>query len=328
MKKRQEIVTASLAALGLMIIILDGKTALTGAREGTELCIKVLIPTLLPFCFFSNLLSVSLMGKRLAILRPLGRWCGIPAGAEYILLAGFLGGYPMGAQCISQACEHGNLSRKDGRRMLAFCNNCGPAFLFGVCAVLFQDPLIPWLLLLIHVLSALVIARIILGQPSPFMPTAKTKDSPMQAFWRSLRAVAGVCGWVILFRVLLCFLERWFLWYFPTEIQITISGFLELSNGCIQLQSMENHPLSAVFCSGFLAFGGLCVAMQTYSSTQQIDHSLYFPGKVAQALLSMTIASLLWYPNYGYLFGIGFTVVAIFLRNQENRCRNSKKLVV
>lgn len=328
MKKRQEILTAILATVGLILLILDGKSALNGAIEGTELCTKVLIPTLLPFCFLSNLLSASLIGKRLAFFRPLGRWCRIPEGSEYILLTGFLGGYPLGAQAISQACQDGSLSRNDGRRMLAFCNNCGPAFLFGVCAVLFQNPSIPWLLLIIHVLSAFVVARIIPGHPSPFIPSTDTKVSPMQAFWRSLRAMAGICGWVILFRVLLSFLDRWFLWYFPNEIQITISGFLELSNGCIQLQSMENHPLSMVFCSGFLAFGGLCVAMQTYSSTPQIDHSLYFPGKLAQALLSMTISSLLWYPNYAFLFGIGFAVVAIFLRNQEKRCRNSKKLVV
>ena len=36
-------------ALGLLILILDGKTAYNGAVDGIELCLKTVIPALFPF---------------------------------------------------------------------------------------------------------------------------------------------------------------------------------------------------------------------------------------------------------------------------------------
>ena len=328
MKKRWDLMMSICAALGLMVLILDGKTALTGAKEGVELCFNTLIPTLLPFFFLSGILSAALMGSRIPVLRPIGRLCRIPEGAEYILLTGFLGGYPLGARCISDACDSGALSKQDGRRMLAFCNNCGPAFLFGVSGALFQDPKITWLLFGIHVLSAILVAICIPGLPGRCIDKNRNALSAMQALWQSLRAVAGVCGWVILFRVLLAMLERWVLWYFQAEIQITISGIFELSNGCTQLYRIDEQALRFILCSGFLSFGGLCVTMQTYSSVPNIDRSLYFPGKVMQTLLSLSMAWLLCAPKYALIPGLAAIIVGIFLRNQENRCRNPKKLVV
>ena len=40
------------AALGMLVLILDSKTALAGAREGIDLCIRTVIPSLFPFFLF------------------------------------------------------------------------------------------------------------------------------------------------------------------------------------------------------------------------------------------------------------------------------------
>lgn len=328
MNRRYDLLAGVLGAAGLAVLILDGKTALIGAQEGLQLCLNTLVPTLLPFFFLSNILTGSLMGRKIPILRPLGRLCRIPEGAEYILLTGFLGGYPLGAQCISQACENGSLSRRDGRRMLAFCNNCGPAFLFGVSGAMFQDPKIPWLLFGIHVLSALTVSVLIPGEPECCIVSMKCKPTAVQALWQALRAIAGVCGWVILFRVVLTVLERWVLWYFPLEVSVLVGGILEISNGCISLHSIENLPLRFILCSAFLAFGGLCVTMQTYSAAQGVDKGLYFPGKVMQTIVSIFLACLLCEPKWAVLPGIIVIICGIFLRKSEIWCRNPEKLVV
>ena len=328
MKKRFNFLVGAFAALGLVVLILDGKTAISGAREGVQLCLNTLIPTLLPFFFLSNILSSGLMGRPIPILRPIGRLCRIPEGAEYILITGVLGGYPLGAQAISHACETGSLSRRDGRRMLAFCNNCGPAFLFGMGGALFQDPKIPWMLFCIHILSALSVACIVPGEPGRCLVGIGKRPSAVQALWQALRSMAGVCGWVILFRVLIAVVNRWVLWYFPEEAAVIISGIVELSNGCINLGDIKAPPLRFVLCSGFLAFGGLCVAMQTYASAPNVDRDLYFPGKVLQSAISIFLSCLLWESNWAVFPGVVAVGVGIFLRKWEIRCRNSQKLVV
>lgn len=328
MSKRYEIFSGCLAAAGLAFLILDGKTALTGAREGVELCLNTLVPTLFPFFFLSNILSRSLMRRRIPLLRPLGRLCHIPDGAEYIFLTGLIGGYPLGAQCISDACDSADLSARDGRRMLAFCNNCGPAFLFGMSAALFSDPVIPWCLFAIHLLSAILVGAALPAEVGVCRTGSVKRVSAVQALWLSVRAMSAVCGWVILFKVALAVLQRWALWYFPIEIQVAVSGILELSGGCFSLSSITDPSLRFILCAGFLGFGGLCVTMQTYFAAGRVDKDLYFPGKVLQGCISMALACLLCGSPWFVLPGALSVVVGIFLRKREKRCRNPQILVV
>ena len=55
MKRR--ILTCVAAALTMLILILDVKTALAGAAEGVQLCIQVVLPSLLPLFFLSIFLT-------------------------------------------------------------------------------------------------------------------------------------------------------------------------------------------------------------------------------------------------------------------------------
>lgn len=320
MDGRRKTIWGVAAALGMGLLILDTKTAIAGAQSGIDLCVRTVIPSLLPFFFLSVLLTAALIGRKIGILKPVCRLCRIPEGAESILLAGLLGGYPVGAQCISQAAEDGCLHKTDARRMLAFCNNCGPAFLFGIVAGLFARWWDAWLLWGIHMASALCVGALLPGSPHPCRIRTARPISPVQALERACKIMAGVCGWVVLFKVLLSFLQRWILWMLPPALQIAIQGLLELSNGCIALSDFSDSDLRFVLCAGILSFGGLCVGMQTWSVvSEDIDRRLYFPGKVAQCAISLFFASIL----RGMLYLAAPTLAAvalavIFLRKMQN----------
>lgn len=279
------------AAAGMLVLILDSQTALKGMREGIELCLRTLVPSLFPFFFLSILLTGSLLGSKLKIFRPIGQLCGIPAGAESLLAVGLLGGYPVGAQNVALAYHSGSLSKFDAERMLAFCNNAGPAFLFGIVGAAFDSDWIPWALWGIHMLSALIVGM-------AFGPNARcgtvvvqhTSISMTEALQKSLSVMAQVSGWVILFRMLLTYLNRWFLWLLPTEANVIFSGILELSNGCVQLRNLENEGFRFVAASVMLALGGICVCFQTSSVAKGLRLKYYFPGKLLQAALSFLMA--------------------------------------
>lgn len=277
----------------MLILILDSKTALSGAQEGLGLCLRTVIPSLLPFFVLSQLLNGALLGERLPLLQPLGKWMGIPEGSESILATGFLGGYPAGAQCVASACREGRLSPQDSRRMLAFCNNAGPAFLFGIAGALFEKQWMAWMLWGIHIFSALLTSLWIPGRSGAHISSGASRVPSLSgALTNALFIMAGVCGWVVLFRVILAFLTRWFGWLLPQTWQVILSGILELSNGCCGLSRIGNTGLRFVICSGFLAFGGLCVWLQTLSVTQGVDTSHYFPGKLLQTAFSLVLSML------------------------------------
>lgn len=293
MKQHAKLFSGLFAAFAMALLILDARAALLGATEGIQLCLRTVVPALFPFFIFSISLTASLTGSAVPGLRPLGRLCGIPAGSEALLLTGFLGGYPVGAQCVCQAYEAGQLSAQDGKRMLGFCSNAGPAFLFGMLPPLFStaDPV--WALWGIHILSALITAWLLPGKSKG--SCSNLPGSPLtlpQALPRAVSAMAVVCGWVVLFRVFLVICRRWWLWLLPPAGQVVVTGLLELTNGCCQLSSLPSEGLRFLLCACFLGFGGSCVAMQTLSVSGKLGLGLYLPGKCLRLLISLLLASL------------------------------------
>ena len=266
----------------MLALILDGRTAIDGARQGIELCLRTVIPSLFPFFVLSILLTSSLLGSSLTVLRPLGRLFGMPDGAESLLIPAFLGGYPVGAQNVAAAFRSGQLTKPEAERLLSFCSNAGPAFLFGMAAAMFPRRWMAWALWGIHIVGALFAALLIPGEPASALNTAIT-------------VMATVCGWVVLFRVLLAFLKRWIFWILPAAVQVAVTGILELSNGCCELLAVTDVSARFCICSGILAFGGLCVTMQTVSVTAGLSLKPYFWGKLLQTLFSLALAALIAY---------------------------------
>ena len=97
--------------------------------------------------------------------------------------------------------------------------------------------------------------------------------------------MARVCGWVILFRLLIGFLERWTIGI-PDVLSVLISGMLELTNGCMMLKNVGSVGLRFYICSLLLAFGGLCVTMQTVSVAGDLGIGHYLRGKLLQTMFS------------------------------------------
>lgn len=323
MARRWDILKGSMAAAGMALLILDSKTALSGARDGIELCIRTVIPSLFPFFLLSILLTGTVMGIGKRILSPICRVFRIPDGTGPVLLTGLLGGYPVGAQCISQAFEKGQIKPRQARRMLAFCSNCGPAFLFGICGNVFEENWAPWALWAVILISAWITALLIPADKIDSADiTAGERMSAQRALNKTLRVMGSVCGWVVIFRVIIQFLQRWFLWLLPEEVQVSVCGLLELSNGCVELGRIESSSLRFMLCAGLLSFGGLCVTMQTYGVlSPKLDARLYFPGKVLQCCISLILSSIicggegwqyLWIPCLIGVFSLWF------LRKSEN----------
>ena len=325
--RKQEKLSILCGAVGMLLLILDGKTALVGAQEGLALCLRTVIPALFPFFVLSSLLAGSLRGK---FFRPLGKLFHYPAGMESLLVPGILGGYPAGAQAIAQCRQMGRISKPQAERMLAFCNNAGPSFLFGMIGPQFSSPFVPWLLWGIHLVGAFCASGMfsdhteIVSKPIPV-----SAISLPQALNKGLTTTAIVCGWVILFRILITFLNRWILWLFPTWMQIFVTGLLELSNGCCNLMLVENEGLRFLLCAAMLGCGGLCVTMQTASVTDGLSLRYYGLGKLMQTGVGVLLSYVvqLFFPERivipGFAIGICCLIFLLFAGNRKFNSRNT-----
>ena len=263
------------AVLGMLVLILDGKTAVMGASQGVMLCIRQVIPSLFPFFLLSGAVIRGLKGG--------GSVLGIPGS---IWICGFLGGYPMGARSIGQACSAGALSREQGERLLGCCCNAGPAFFFGMLPALFPEGWMVWTLWAIHVAGALLVWALSPGEKIRMSPLPDASGGMQEA----VKAMGTVCGWVIFFRVWIAFLSRWAFWAIPLPVQAAVTGAIELVNGCSALGYIGDVGLRFILCSGMIGFGGICVAMQTKSVIGGLSMGPYLRGKLMQTGFSILLA--------------------------------------
>lgn len=314
------------AAVGMLILILDGKTALTGARTGILLCVQTLIPSLFPYLVLSTLLTSSLTGRSPKLLRPIGKITGMPEGSEALLTVGILGGYPVGALNVALAWRRGQLSRPDAERLLTFCNNAGPSFLFGMIAPMFSEAKTSWLLWGVHIISAILVGRITLDKPHSVGVLLSREISLTEALEQAVRTMSTICGWVVLFRIIICFLDRWFLWMLPADIRVFLCGTLELSNGCIQLAVVSCEGLRFVIAGALLSLGGICVTMQTASAASGLSLRRYFPAKLLQCCFSFLLCVMLqgafsdrWHCPPIFLSGIAAAGLLLGLYLKRNK---------
>jgi len=339
MKRLNSYIICTLAFAAMLVLILDTKTALYGAKEGLQLCLQTVIPSIFPFLILSGVLNRSILGQALPPLRPLGKLCKIPKGGESLLLLGLIGGYPVGAQLIAQSYSDGRLTPKAARRMLGFCSNAGPSFLFGMLSPLFSNPLTPWFLWGIHIISALLVGCILPGDIDISCEIKKAPPiSAAEALQNAIRTMASISGWVVVFRIILAFCNRWFLWILPVPAQVLFSGLLELSNGCVLLKEVQTEGTRFILASVLLAAGGLCVGMQTVSVTKSTGLGSYFPGKVLQTLLafllSATVQQTLFPTSEAFhISAHWFTVpllgiATLFSAAKKKSCSNPQKIIV
>ena len=336
---KQRKIRSILWAAGILVLILDSRTAIVAAQASIELCLQVVIPSLLPFFVLVSLLTSSIH-QDTPSLRPIGKLCGMPRGSENLFIIGLLGGYPTGARAVTQAYKEGRITKEDAQRMLGFCNNAGPAFLFGMVAQQFRHRWTPWLIWIVLIIAA-ILTGILTNKPAKdgiFPKIHKPITLPI-ALKTSIQALALVCGWIILFRILVEYMDRWLFHLLPATLQIILVCCLELVNGCYMLSSIPNEGLRFILACGSLSLGGLCIAMQTASVIEELEIKHYLLGKAFQCGISLMLAffiQLLFPPQMrlslppavSVVFLSFLAILAIILRELEKRCSIPGKLVV
>ena len=182
-------------------------------QEGLTLCYRTVFPSLFPFFVLSTLL-ISLgfadaLGRVLdRPMRLLFHLNGRCAGA---LILGLLGGYPVGARTTLSLYREGSCSREEAETLLAFSNNCGPAFILSVAgSTALQSRKAGMLLYLIHVLAALCTGLIFRRKnlprkmlPHVSLPRRDFAPAFVAAVQSAFSSMLSVCGFVVFFAVLL-----------------------------------------------------------------------------------------------------------------------------
>lgn len=328
MERKYRKLQGILAAMGLMVLILDSQLALNGARTGIELCIRTVIPALFPFFVLSSVLTGSLAGSVPSSGPGFCKKLGIPAAASSVLIPAVFGGYPVGAKCVGDLYQSRQISKREAQQLLAFCSNAGPSFIFGMVSGFFPERKMIWMLWFIHLYSAFLTAVVTaVSDEERDIPNGEKRTGQQAIILSSARTMAQVCCWVVLFRILINFLNDWLLWAFPVWLQVLLMGCLELTNGCCELLQIAETSQRFVLCSGMLALGGVCVLFQTVSVIGGLSIISYTKGKLLQTVFSLIISSAVVTGN-GPVVTVVLSLILVFFRKIRNRYSNLRLISV
>lgn len=310
--------------LASLALVLWPEQAMEAMRDGLRLCGNVILPSLFPFFVLSSLvveLGMSrYLGKLLEpVMAPLFRVNGNCAAA---LALGFVGGYPVGARTAIQIYERGQCSRTEAERMLAFCNNSGPAFILGaVGAGVFGSGLAGLLLYLVHLAASLIVGVLFRFYKSHEKPQTRKSQGPQfqaasfpSAFTSSitgaLQSTINICAFILFFTVflrilahagILNFLSRFLsillapLGMDQTWTERLLTGLMEVSSGVSSLTdgALSGRLSMAAFMLGWAGVSVHCQVL-AFLGDSGLSIRTYITGKLLHGALSALLANLLF----------------------------------
>ena len=121
--------------------------------------------------------------------------------------------------------------------------------------------------------------------------TAVAKQPFPHILEQSIKTIAVISAWIILWRSVIAIGSKYLLVHAPEYWRVALIGLCELTNGCLSLQMIENESIRFIFAACLLSSGGMCVATQTKSVTKNLGTGMYFPGKVMQTLISFILST-------------------------------------
>ena len=282
---KQRIITLFCICL-LLFLLVHPEEALLSAKDGMSLWLNVMIPTLLPFLILTGILLKT--GNIPQLLEPLApfwkHFFGISPAGAYVLILGFLCGYPMGAKLAHDLYINHQISQREGEYLLTFSCNASPAFIFSYLSQNILEGKIPPHSLLLILLSAdfvcMLFFRFLIYHGNTLTP-AKVKSIKKETYQQDstgvildvsimsgFETITRLGGYILIFSLL--FTGFYHYWPFCSQNKILLTSPIELTTGLHQIaQSAFSWKIKYITSMTLTAFGGFCVMFQTKSVLEE-----------------------------------------------------------
>ncbi len=297
----------------VIYILFFPKSAVTAAANGLILWYERVLPSLLPFAILSNILIysgfteylVKLFYPFLRLILPTSR------NGSFVLLSGFLFGFPMGSKNCAEMLKCGQLEYIEANILFMVTNNISPVFISGyiLCQEL-QMPSLIFLSYLVLFLPPIITGRILFAivqrrrktlarQNSKNISTYKKPASGSQINFKIIDAgimngfetLTRLGGYIMLFSMISSMFR---LLPLPETTKLMLTGLTEITNG---IKAASQSPLTPacryLLAMTFTAFGGCSGLAQTSSMIKGTGLSIKKYG-IFKLLMTLITAVLAW----------------------------------
>lgn len=270
-----------------------------------------MIPSLFPFMVLSGFLLRSGLSKSLSgfVYPILGVLFRLSPDCIYVIFMGFLCGFPMGANIVSESLTLHKISKREAELLLSFCNNIGPAYFLSYVSIccLYGPVFLTFVIMYLVPLLYGLFLRYTRYRDIPFHTTASIVKSTSQANEKSsvssnvsiitalqeslekaITSILTLGGCMVIFTVIQLPLTNTY-YQIPEPYLYLLKGLFEISSGISALQSIPS--LYGIVYAVFLPFGGICCLYQTFVLIKDtpLSMSSYLFHKINQTFITMIL---------------------------------------
>lgn len=259
--KIKEYLLSTFLFLILILMCLKPEAVKGGAINGINLSLNVLIPSIFPFLFVVNLLSLNINKINIPLL--------------YFL--SIIGGYPVGAKLIENLYINSRIDKKTANIMQCFCVNAGPGFIISSVGYgIFGNKIIGLILFISHLLSSSILMMFSLFKIKKFNDVKNESklnfsNKVVISVMDASKSTLTICSFVIVFSVVTSFLKK----YKYICLLLEISNSVKIADDIYVI-------------SFLLGFSCLCVIMQIIAISEKsgINFINFLISRLIHGLLS------------------------------------------
>lgn len=296
-------ITTFMVLFFLSCMIISPAKYISASLDGIGAWAFNVLPSVLPFMFFTRLLSS--LGTLPKLTKPFSfitqKLFNTPPISMYAFLMAILSGYPVGSKIVADMYMQGKISQEEAFRMMSFCSTSGPMFIVGAVGVkMFKNTKIGWILFLSHVLGAIlngIFFRFIhLKQQDRQQETSSKNQSfdISEIVLNSTLSILSVgCIIVVFFIIIESFIPAFNL--LPQNLSALLQGVVEITKGSLSLAALQNRFYAICAASFTISFGGISTLLQSLTMTSKLKMpaSLFACQKLMHGIFSCAITFLL-----------------------------------
>jgi len=294
----------------LAILIIFPAECSGGIMKGLKNSAEIIVPSLFPFMILSSFIV------RTKALKPVESIFSVftekifflPKECTSALILSFIGGFPIGAKCVSVLYEQGVIKSDQAQRMMNFCVCSGPSFMItGIGTIILHNTQAGVMLYLSQIISGVLIG-IISGIYSRIRDKEKTDNIKkenshsqglLEAFISSAEdganSIISMTALICFFSMLICVYQNSFdisRFINIRELRTFIPILTEVTSGTV---AVRETGLPLWWYSVAVGFGGMCVHFQILLMLKGIPFSFgkYLIFRVINCIISGFAAKIL-----------------------------------
>ncbi len=292
----------------ILILIIYPDKYLPVLTDGLKIFVVNVLPALLPFFFFTGVLSNLGTGEILGstLNKPCKKLYNTSGIGGYVFVTGMLSGYPVSAKVISDLVKERKMTESDARTIMTYTSTSGPLFIVGsVGTMMLHNKTAGIIILFCHYLSALLNGLLYrkkgLKDSDKCMLVHKNVDNVLSecAYSAVISVLIAGIYVTIFYAVAHILTDLGVVKLIAKTLSIALDenvasgiafGLIEMTGGCLMLSNCSSIFRLPAICA-IISFGGLSVTLQsmTFLEKANVRPFRYILAKITQSIIAFLL---------------------------------------